>query len=225
MSALRIVALVGLGFVATFGILLGWIALVYFANTYTAIPLTAEEALNLILVAFVAAVGLPLLHAAAYRWFWHIRRNQAAGRFSPGLDMPAFGSEPTQPAPRVRRSARQLSVYALLYVIGFSSLVAAYAPLGRQQALVEFLWRFSAGRASFSILVQIVIVYLPMALTFACLVPVFERDQKRIGAGGLTEDEALGIQDRQAWLSSFATAFVMAGFLSVVAGNLILGHL
>lgn len=79
MSVLRIVALVALGFVATLGILLGWIALVYFSGMYTAITLTAEEALNLILVVFVAAVGLPLLHAAAYRWFWHIRRNRRQG--------------------------------------------------------------------------------------------------------------------------------------------------
>ena len=64
-----------------------------------------------------------------------------------------------------------------------------------------------------------------MALSFVCLIPLFEADRKRLAAGGLSEQEVLAIRGRQEWLSSFATAFVMAGFLAFIAGNMILAHL
>ena len=224
MKPVQVVKILAVSMVLTAVMLMGWIGLVYAVNTYTAIAITAEEVLNLILVGFVAVIGLPILHAATYRWFWHIRRKQAAGEFLLG-EMPGFGSEPTQSPPRIKWGARQIAVYAILYLVGMSSLIAAYAPLGHQEALTSFLWRFSAGRASFSSLVQLVIVFLPMALSFACLVPLFEADRKRLTAGGLNEHEALSIRGRQEWLSSFATAFVMAGFLAFMAGNMILAHL
>ena len=225
MKAAQVVKILALSMVLTAVVLMGWIGLVYAVNTYTAIAITAEETLNLILVGLIAVVGLPILHAATHRWFWHIRRKQAAGDFLLGQEMPAFGSEPTQPPPRITWGARQIAVYGLLYLIGIISLIAAYAPLGHQEALTSFLWRFSAGRASFSSLVQLVIVFLPMVLSFTCLAPLFESDRKRLAAGGLSEQEALAIRGRQEWLSSFATAFVMAGFLAFISGNMILAHL
>lgn len=225
MKAVQVVKILALSMGLTAVMLMGWIGLVYAVNTYSAIAVTAEEVLNLILVGFVAVIGLPILHAATHRWFWHIRRKQASGEFLFGEEMPSFGSKPTQPPPRIKWGARQIAVYAILYLVGMSSLVVAYAPLGHQEALTSFLWRFSAGRASFSSLVQLVIVFVPMALSFACLMPLFEADRKRLSAGGLSQQEALAIRGRQEWLSSFATAFVMAGFLAFLAGNMILAHL
>lgn len=225
MKPVQVVKILAVSMVLTAVMLMGWIGLVYAANTYTAIAITAEEVLNLILVGFVAVIDLPILHAATYRWFWHIRRKQAAGEFLLDEEMPGFGSEPTQPPPPIKWRARQIAVYALLYLVGMSSLIAAYAPFGHQEALTSFLWRFSAGRASFSSLVQLVIVFLPMALSFACIIPLFEADRKRLAAGGLSEQEVLGIRGRQEWLSSFATSFVMAGFLAFIAGNMILAYL
>lgn len=220
-----VIKLVLVWFAATFGMLLGWIGLVYGLNVYAGIAITAEQVLNLMLVGFIAVIGLPVLHAATYRWFWHIRRQQAVSGWTPDYQQPAFGSEPTLPPPRVRRTPRQIATYAVLYLIGVGSLIAAYAPLGHQEALNGFLSRFSAGRASFSSLANLVVIFLPMALSFACLMPFLEADRKRLAAGQVEDAEILPLQDRQEWLGSFATAFVMAGFLSFVAGNMILSHL
>ena len=90
-------AIIALGMGVTAIILFGWIGFVFAINTYTPVAMTAEAALNLILVLLLATAGLPILHAAVYRWFWHIRRRREAGAYSRGEPIPAFGSEPTAP--------------------------------------------------------------------------------------------------------------------------------
>jgi hypothetical protein len=225
MKPAAILTLVLLWLIATVSMLLGWIAFVYAINVYAGVSITAEAALNLILTTFLAFVGLPLVHRAVHRWSWHVRRKQDSGAWRVGAPMPRFGSEPTLPPPRVKKTPGQIMLYVALYAIGIASLLAAYAPLSHQQALNEFLGRFSAGRASFSSLANLVLVFLPMALSFAVLLPFIDADQKRMKAGGLDDAEILRLKDRQEWLTSFATAFVMVGFLAFVAGNMILDHL
>ena len=64
-----------------------------------------------------------------------------------------------------------------------------------------------------------------MAMSFALLAPLVERDSRRLNAGLADAAEVLRLQAKQEWLFSFATAFVMTGFLAFVAGNLILSFL
>ncbi len=206
-------------------ILFGWIGFVFAINTYTPVAMTAEAALNLILVLLLATAGLPILHAAVYRWFWHIRRRREAGAYSRGEPIPAFGSEPTAPPPRAAKTTRQRLLYTALYAIGILSLVAAYAPIGHQEGLAAFLDRFSAGRASFTSLATLIVIFLPMAISFAILAPLVERDSRRLNAGLADAAEILRLRAKQEWLFSFATAFVMTGFLAFFAGNLILSFL
>ena len=206
-------------------ILFGWIGFVFAIHTYTPVAMTAEAALNLILVLLLATAGLPILHAAVYRWFWHIRRRREAGAYSRGEPIPAFGSEPTAPPPRAAKTTRQRLLYTALYAIGILSLVAAYAPIGHQEGLAAFLDRFSAGRASFTSLATLIVIFLPMAISFAILAPLVERDSRRLNAGLADAAEILRLRAKQEWLFSFATAFVMTGFLAFFAGNLILSFL
>ncbi|WP_313012745.1 hypothetical protein [Brevundimonas sp.] len=218
-------AIIALGMGVTAIILFGWIGFVFAINTYTPVAMTAEAALNLILVLLLATAGLPILHAAVYRWFWHIRRRREAGAYSRGEPIPAFGSEPTAPPPRAAKTTRQRLLYSALYVVGILSLLAAYAPIGHQEGLAAFLERFSAGRASFTSLATLIVIFLPMAISFALLAPLVERDSRRLNAGLADAAEVLRLQAKQEWLFSFATAFVMTGFLAFFAGNLILSFL
>ncbi|MBN9466362.1 hypothetical protein [Brevundimonas sp.] len=224
MTLLRALAIIALGMAITAVVLLGWIGLLFVVNTSTPVAMTAEAALNLMLVVLLALVGLPILHAALYRWFWHVRRRTAQGAFPVGQS-PAFGSEPTAPPPRTVKTAGQRALYAVVYVVGVVSLIAAYAPLGHQEALNAFLARFSAGRASFTSLAQLVVIFLPMAASFAIIVPLLERDRRRMAAGLADEAEVLRLQAKQEWLFAFAAAFVMTGFTAFLAGNMILQFL
>ncbi|GAW40540.1 hypothetical protein SH203_00939 [Brevundimonas sp. SH203] len=224
MTLLRTLAIIAISMAITAVILLGWIGLVFVVNTYTPVAMTAEAALNLMLVVLLALIGLPILHTGLYRWFWHVRRRTAQGAFSVGQP-PAFGSEPTAPPPRTVKTAGQRGLYAVVYAVGVVSLIAAYAPLGHQEALNAFLGRFSAGRASFTSLAQLVVVFLPMAASFAIIVPLLERDRRRMAAGLADEAEVLRLQAKQEWLFAFAAAFVMADFTAFLAGNMILQFL
>ena len=224
MTLLRALAIIALSIGVTAVILLGWIGLVFVVDTYTPVAMTAEAALNLMLLVLLTLVGLPILHAVLYRWFWHVRRRTAQGAFPVGQP-PAFGSEQTAPPPRTVKTAGQRGLYALVYVVGVVSLIAAYAPLGHQEALNAFLGRFSAGRASFTSLAQLVVIFLPMAASFAIIAPLLERDRRRMAAGLADEAEVLRLQTKQEWLFAFAAAFVMTGFTAFLAGNMILNFL
>ena len=143
-----------------------------------------------------------------------------------GKGIPIVGLQgETAPPPRTVKTAGQRGLYALVYVVGVVSLIAAYAPLGHQEALNAFLGRFSAGRASFTSLAQLVVIFLPMAASFAIIVPLLERDRRRMAAGLADEAEVLRLQTKQEWLFAFAAAFVMTGFTAFLAGNMILNFL
>lgn len=117
MTLLRALAMIAISMAITAVILLGWIGLVFVVNTSTPVAMTAEAALNLMLLVLLTLVGLPILHAVLYRWFWHVRRRTAQGAFSVG-QAPAFGSEPTAPPPRTVTTAGQRCLYATVYVVG-----------------------------------------------------------------------------------------------------------
>ncbi len=219
------VRMIVLGMGGTAVILFGWIGLVYAVNTYTSVIMTAEAALNLIIVALLAVVGLPVIHAANYRWFWHVHRNQVSGAISFGRQIPAFGSEPTASPPRVNKTAGQRLLYASLYAVGILSLIAAYAPIDHQAWLAGLLARFSAGRESFSSLARLVVIYLPMMVSLAIIAPFVEWDRRRLEDGVVDREEALRLQAKREWLFAFAAAFVMTGFIAFVAGTMILGFL
>jgi len=219
------VRMIVLGIGGTAVILFGWIGLVYAVNTYTSVVMTTQAALNLILVALLAVVGLPTLHAANYRWFWHVHSKQASGAISLGQQAPAFGSEPTASPPRVTKTAGQRLLYVSLYAVGILSLIAAYAPIDHQAWLAGLLGRFSAGRESFSSLARLVVIYLPMIVSLAIIAPFVERDRRRLEEGVVDDREALRLQAKREWLFAFAAAFVMTGFIAFVAGNMILSFL
>lgn len=222
LSALKII---GLSMVLTAILLLAWIGLVYAANVYTPVAISAEAMLNLMLSALLAFIGLPILHAAFYRHFWNIRRKLASGEMRVGDNIPAFGAEKTPPPPRIRKTPRQMALYAAFYIIGIASLIALYAPIGHQEGLIAFISRFSAGRNSFASLANLIIIFVPMAITLALIFPFLDADRKLIKAGSTDAEEILRLQDRQEWLFAFTTAYVCVGFLSFVAGNWILAFL
>jgi len=182
MTLLRALAIIALSIGVTAVILLGWIGLVFVVDTSTPVAMTAEAALNLMLVVLLALIGLPIFHTALYRWFWHVRRRTAQGAFPVGQP-PAFGSEQTAPPPRTVKATGQRCLYAL------------------------------------------VVIFLPMAASFAIIAPLLERDRRRMAAGLADEAEVLRLQVKQEWLFSFATAFVMAGFTAFLAGHMILQFL
>lgn len=64
-----------------------------------------------------------------------------------------------------------------------------------------------------------------MAITLALIFPFVDADKKLIQKGGADADEILRLQDRQEWLFSFATAYVCVGFLTFIAGHMILRFL
>ena len=117
MTLLRALAIIALSIGVTAVILLGWIGLVFVVDTSTPVAMTAEAALNLMLVVLLALIGLPIFHTALYRWFWHVRRRTAQGAFPVG-QAPAFGSEPNAPPPRTLTTAGQRCLYAAVYVVG-----------------------------------------------------------------------------------------------------------
>lgn len=222
LSALKIIAL---GMALTAILLLGWIGLSLLTYNHGAGSISSNAVLNFMLAALLAFIGLPILHRAFHRYFWAIRRKLASGEMKIGDRMPVIGSEPHAPPPRTVKTRGQIALYVVFYVIGIASLLAIYVPIGHQEALNAFLSRYSGGRSSFTTLTTLVIIYLPMAITLALIFPFLDADKKLIQAGGTDADEILRLQDRQEWLFSFATAYVCVGFLTFIAGHMILRFL
>lgn len=222
LSALKIIVL---SMALTAVLLLGWIGLSVLAYNHGAGAISSNAVLNFMLAALLAFIGLPILHRAFYRYFWTIRRKLASGEMQIGDRMPVIGSEPHAPPPRTAKTRGQIALYAVFYVIGIASLLAIYVPIGHQEGLNAFLSRFSAGRSSFTTLATLVIIYLPMAITLALIFPFIDADKKLIQKSGADADEILRLQDRQEWLFSFATAYVCVGFLTFIAGHMILRFL
>lgn len=225
MKLLRALAIIAISMAITAAVLLGWIGLSVLAYNHAAGSISSDAVLNFLLAALLAFVGLPILHRGLYRYFWNIRRKLASGEMNVGDEAPVFGGGPYPPPPRTTKTRGQIALYAVFYAIGIASLLAIYVPTGHQEGLNAFLSRFSAGRSSFTTLVTLVIIYLPMAITLALIFPFIDADQRLIRAGNADPKEILRLQDRQEWLFAFATAYVCVGFLSFIAGHMIVRFL
>jgi hypothetical protein len=226
MKAAQVVKILALSMVLTAVVLMGWIGLVYAVNVYSPVSMSAEAVLNMLLAVLMTFIGLPFFHRAFHRHFWAIRRKLASGELRLGDPMPALGAATTTPPPRIRKTRGQIVLYTTLYIIGMASLLAAYAPLDHQAILNAFLGRFSAGRSSFSSLATLVVIYLPMVMSFAVIFPFLNAHRKRAQTGGAIDPaEALRLQDNDEWLVSFAAAYVSVGFFTFVAGNMILNFM
>nr|WP_314437464.1 hypothetical protein [uncultured Brevundimonas sp.] len=229
MKPLYALKIIALSMALTAVLLLGWIGLSVLAYNRGAGSISSDAVLNFMLAALLAFIGLPILHRAFHRYFWTIKRRLASGEMQIGDKIPVFGSAPCDPPPRIAKTRGQIALYAVFYAVGIASLLAIYVPIGHQEALNAFLSRFSAGRSSFTTLATLVIIYLPMAITLALIFPFLDADKKLMQAGDADPapdpDEVLRLQDRQEWLFSFATAYVCVGFLSFIAGHMIVRFL
>jgi len=202
-----------------------WIGLAFALNRDPAHPVSAEAALNLLLVVFVAVPGFFFMHRAQYRWFWHLDRARATGRLKPSDRDPDYGSEPSEPAPKIAWSPVLRLRHALMYLLGMAILIMTFAPYEHQISIIHWLDRFSAGSASRGSLSGIVFVYLPMILFCTLAMLLTYRQMKRRDAGALDAAEALELGAEVNWLFSFAAAFAIASLLCRFAGSAILGYM
>lgn len=186
--------------------------------------LSFEAALNGVLVCILALVSLPLLHRAAYRWQWHVDHGLKAGKIKFG-ELPDYSSEPTARPPAVPWTTGQKLLFASIYIVAITTMIVAYAPIGNQTIIQAFIAYFSAGRASYSSLSTLLLVYLPMFLILCVVMLLLDKDQKRYNAGLMSPDEALRFQGKLNWFFSFAIAFATTSFLCFLTGAMINGYL
>lgn len=198
-----------------------WIGLVILLNRDPARPVSAEAALNLLLVAIIAIAGLPLMHAGQYRWFWHIDHKRGAGRLGVMESAPRFGSERTEPSPAVPWPGWMRVRHVLIHLVGMAILLITFAPYGNQRAIVHLLHRFSAGTASYGSLAGLLFGYVPLALFCLLAMLLTQRQMKRRDAGLLDAEQSLVLNAEVNWLFSFGAAFLIAALLCRFAGMII----
>ncbi len=196
-----------------------------FLSEHLGQSLTFEQAFNGVLSLFLILIFLPLCHAGCHRWFWHIEQRRQAGHFMNGADIPDMGSEPTEPAPKLKATSRERLAHALLYLAAMSLLLFIFLPLGHHEVINRFIARFSSGRASASSLAGIVIIWLPLIAGLFSVFFFMERDMKKIRAHQVTGAEKQRIELRLNWLAALVTAVTMTGFMCFFLGNLILRYL
>lgn len=179
-------------------------------------------ALNLVLVVFLAIVCLIAFQRAMYRWFWHLDRRRFAGpQHESGFD-PPFGSEPTQPAPRIDWPWTLRVRHLFVHLVGITTLIYSFAPYDNQRAIARFVMSSSAGRASAGSLTMLVFGYLPMtALAVAAMLLTY-RQLRRRDAGLLDAAETMVFEAEVSWLFSFAAAFAVTAVLCRWVGGMIL---
>lgn len=222
MTAGKIILLILLWFVITFGTLLGWIGSVFLLKTTIAPDITANEVLNGLLVLLLAVAGLPLIHAGLHRYFWKQSNRPFSDMTQPP---PPFGAQRLEPVPRTRKTAAQWTVYVVMYLLAVPTLVWTFGPLRHQLQTAGFLSRFSAGSASFGSLMTIVTCYLPAFGGLLLVLWATSGERRRMDAGGLDPAELLRLRVKHDWLASFTMAFGIVSFLSFWAGLMILRHM
>lgn len=222
--------LVALWVAATAVTLLTWLALTWWLNhepTKAVAVVTSGEVFNNLLVGLTVLVGLPMWHAAAYRWWWH-RAGRPGLMAQPVRDEPAFGSEPTAPLPaadKLRRTRGQRLAYLAVYALGMPLLLWVYGPLDHQRALAMFLARHSAGSASMASLLQLLLVWLPMGLLLIAVLAVIRREVAAIQAGQLDPADVLRLRLKHTWLVAFVMAFAVVSVLCLFVGRATLRYL
>ena len=187
--------------------------------------LSFEQAFNAVVTAVLIFAFLPLAHAGAHRWFWHVEKRRKAGDYLAGKPVPPMGSEPTEPAPAMMRNRKERLLHIALYMAAMAMLAFIYLPLGHQEAIGRLIAAHSSGRASASSLAVLIIAWLPLVGGLLTLFAFMERDMKKVRAGQVTGADREKIELRLNWLTAFVTAVVMTGLLCFFAGNLILRYL
>ena len=164
-------------------------------------------ALNLVIVLFLAIVGLIAMHRAMYRSFWHIDRKRAAARLRPGDPVTPFALEPTPPPPRIDWPWTLRVRHMLIYLVGIVTLVYAFAPYDNQLAIIHFVTAHSAGPSSAGSLSALLLGYLPIVVLAGLAMLLTQRQMRRGNAGLLDAREKLLLEAEVTWLFSFGAAF------------------
>lgn len=182
-------------------------------------------ALNLVLVFFLAIVGLVAMHGGTYRWFWHVDRKRAEGALRAGDAYPPYGSEPSEPPPRIDWPRSLRLRHALIYFVAIVTLLYGFAPYDNQLAIIRFVTAHSAGRSSAGSLSMLLFGYLPLGVLATVAMLLTWRQMQRRNAGLLDARETLLLEAEVSWLFSFATAFTVTTFLCRWGGSMIVSFL
>ncbi|WP_442679692.1 hypothetical protein ACSBM8_00355 [Sphingomonas sp. ASY06-1R] len=202
-------------------LLAAWIGLVLLLNRDPANTVSADAALNLLLVVLVALVGLPVMHRGQYRMFWAAQRKRgASARIAEDT-----ATADTPPPPAIAWSPALRIRHAVMYLVAILLLIGTFAPYRHQAMIGHFLDRFSAGSASRGSLASLVFDYLPLLLFCGLAALLTYRQLQRRDAGQLDPDQALELDAELNWLFSFGAAFLIAAFLCRWAGAMILAFL
>lgn len=182
-------------------------------------------ALNQVLVVFLATVGLVAVHGGTYRWFWHVYGKRAEGAVRAGDPDPPYGSEPTEPPPRIDWPWPLQLRHALIYLVAIVTLLYAFAPYDNQLAIIRFVTAHSAGRSSAGSLSMLLFGYLPLGILALIAMLLTSRQMRRRDAGLLDARETLLLKAEVSWLFSFAAAFMVTAFLCRWGGSMIVAYL
>jgi hypothetical protein len=202
-------------------VLAAWIGLVLLLNRNPANTVSADAALNLLLVVLIALIGLPVMHRGQYRMFWAAQRKRGS---IAGLAADT-ASAGTPPPPVIAWSLALRIRHAVMYLVAITLLIGTFAPYRHQAIIGHFLDRFSAGSASRGSLESLVFDYLPLVLFCAIAALLTYRQLQRRDAGQLDPDQALELDAELNWLFSFGAAFFIASFLCRWGGSMILAFL
>jgi hypothetical protein len=205
--------------ILTLIVILLWIAVAYMLGSTE--RNAGAVALNYVLIGFIATVGLFVMHPALYRWYWHLDRRQGANGSSAST-LPAYGSEPTEPAPNIDWPWSYRLRHGLVRLFGTVALLVFFMPYGNQRAIAQFISAYSGGRASAGSLAALMIFYLPFGLIMALIMLLTWRQMKRHDAGQLSERESLLLNAELIWLFSFGATLLTAIFLCHFAGTMII---
>ncbi len=185
---------------------------------------SAEALFNALLVGLVA-LSLPLIQRGCYRWFWHAERRIGTG------PLPAMGTEPTDPPPKIGWPLQLRLRHAAMQLAGMGALWLGFAPLGHQAAITAFLARFGLGSAAMR--GEVLFLYLPLVALIGLGALLTQRQAQRAAASASSANGGEGanpaglsllLRAEANWLSALATALVMAAFICRAAGKMVLAY-
>ena len=162
--------------------------------------------MNGALVTGLAVIGLPWLQRMA---FWR---------------MAAAGKERIARV-RVNWPARLRFRHACFLLVGMATLLFAYAPYAHQQWIYITLSHWAAGNSSFTYLVHLVVIYLPMGALIAIAFALTGRDRVAARSHALAPEAAQITEAEFNWLSGFAMAFGILSFACWMLGYMIQRYL
>ncbi len=182
-------------------------------------------ALNIVLVLFLGTVLLTMTQRACYRWFWHHDRQRMQGLLKPGDETFQFGGQATDPPPVIAWPWMLRLRHTVFYLIGMATIFYTFLPYANQLAIGQFLFRYSAGRASAGNLAMLLFGFLPMIVLGMLSMALLSRQMRRRDAGVLSEGEQLILAAEMNWLFAFATAFGMTMLLCHFFGSMVMRYL